>query len=279
MGAAHRTVSHRRRAKATDVTAMEKRKTYPSLSVVIPVYNERATIDEILHRVKDVPLDKEIILIDDASTDGSRELLQQLAGGSGDGGAEPETASGLPSPRMHNTIRVLFHDRNRGKGAALRTGFKMAQNEIIIVQDADLEYDPQDYFTLLEPIRRGVADVVYGSRFHGGPHRVLYFWHFVANRFLGLLSGVLTNLNLTDVWTCYKVFPRRVLETIQLEEDRFGFDVEITAKLAKIGCRIYEVPISYHGRTYGEGKKITWKDGVRSVWQIVKHNLSSQPKT
>lgn len=254
------------------MTAVDEHKSYPSLSVVIPVYNERATVNEILRRVKDVPLDKEIILVDDASTDGTREMLQELAAESRDGAGAPETATG--PPRVQNTVRVFFHDHNRGKGAALRTGFQMAQNEFIIVQDADLEYDPQDYFTLLEPIRRGVADVVYGSRFHGGPHRVLYFWHFVANRFLGLLSGVLTNLNLMDIWTCYKVFPRRMLEKLRLEEDRFGFDVEITAKLAKLGCRIYEVPISYHGRTYGEGKKITWKDGVKSVWQILKHNLS-----
>jgi len=161
----------------------------------------------------------------------------------------------------------------------LRTGFNVAQCEIILIQDADLEYDPQDFFVLLEPIRRGVADVVYGSRFHGGPHRVLYFWHFVANKFLGFLSGIFTNLNLADVWSCYKVFPRRLLEEIQLQEDGFGIEVEITAKLAKVGCRIYEVPISYHGRTYEEGKKITWKDGVKSVWQILKYNFFSRPKT
>ncbi len=250
-----------------------------SLSVVIPVYNERATIEELLRRVKAVPLDKEIILVDDASTDGTRELLQRLINGSTDGSSGPQTEQESPYPRTNNRIRVLFHDRNRGKGAALRTGFNVAQCEIILIQDADLEYDPQDYFTLLEPIHRGVADVVYGSRFHGGPHRVLYFWHFAANRFLGFLSGVLTNLNLSDVWSCYKVFPRRILEKIQLEEDRFGFEVEITAKLAKVGCRIYEVPISYHGRTYEEGKKITWKDGVKSVWQIVKYNLFFRLKT
>ncbi len=251
---------------------------YPSLSVVIPVYNERATVEEILRRVKAVPLDKEIIVVDDASSDGTREVLQRLAGPSTADTAGAQAEPGSPSPRGRNVMRVLFHDRNRGKGAALRTGFKAAQNEVIIVQDADLEYDPQDYFTLLEPIRRGVADAVYGSRYHGGPRRVLYFWHSVANRSLGLLSAILTNLNITDVWTCYKVFPRRVLETVRLEEDRFGFDVEITAKLAKTGCRIYEVPISYHGRTYGEGKKITWKDGVRSIWQIVKYNLFSGPR-
>jgi glycosyltransferase involved in cell wall biosynthesis len=257
---------------------VEKRESYPSLSVVIPVYNERATLEELVRRVQEVPLEKEIILVDDASTDGTRELLQQLGRGSANSPHETESEAPSPVPWTNNRIRVLFHDRNRGKGAALRTGFNVAQGEVIIVQDADLEYDPQDYFTLLDPIRRGVADVVYGSRFHGGPHRVLYFWHFVANKFLGVLSGVFTNLNIADVWSCYKVFPRWVLEKIQLREDRFGFEVEITAKLARIGCRIYEVPISYHGRTYEEGKKITWKDGVKSVWQIVKYNIYARPR-
>jgi glycosyltransferase involved in cell wall biosynthesis len=257
---------------------VEKRTSYPSLSVVIPVYNERATIEELLRRVEGVPLDKEIILVDDASTDGTRELLQEIARGSTDARSGPKAESGSSFPPTDKKIRVLFHDRNRGKGAALRTGFSAAQGEIIIVQDADLEYDPQDYFALLQPIQQGVADVVYGSRFHGGPHRVLYFWHFIANKFLGLLSGMLTNMNLADVWSCYKVFPRRILQKIQLEEDRFGFEVEITAKLAKMGCRIYEVPISYHGRTYEEGKKITWRDGVKSLWQILKYNLFSGPK-
>lgn len=248
----------------------------PNLSVVIPVYNERATIEELLRRVEAVPLDKEIIVVDDASTDGTRELLQQLANHSADGAGAPGAVA--PAAGVGNQIRVLFHDRNRGKGAALRTGFEVARGDIILIQDADLEYDPQDYHKLLEPIQRGLADVVYGSRFHGGPHRVLYFWHFVANKFLGVLSGIFTNLNLADIWTCYKAFPRGVLGKIQLEEDRFGFDVEITAKLAKLRCRVYEVPISYHGRTYEEGKKISWKDGVKSVWQIIKYNLFSRPK-
>ena len=256
---------------------MEKREHYPSLSVVIPVYNERATLEELLRRVEGVSLDKEIILVDDSSTDGTRELLQQIARGARDVRAGPNGKPGSSLPPPDNKIRVLFHDRNRGKGAALRTGFNVAQGDIIIVQDADLEYDPQDYFALLQPIQQGVADVVYGSRFHGGPHRVLYFWHFVANKFLGLLSGMLTNINLADVWTCYKVFPRQILEKIHLHEDRFGFDIEITAKLAKLRCRIYEVPISYHGRTYEQGKKITWRDGVKSLWQILKYNLFSGP--
>jgi len=257
---------------------VEKRTSYPSLSIVIPVYNERATIEELLRQVEGVPLDKEIILVDDASTDGTRELLREIARGATDPRTGPNAESGSSFTRADKKIRVLFHDRNRGKGAALRTGFSVAQGEIIIVQDADLEYDPQDYFALLQPIQQGIADVVYGSRFHGGPHRVLYFWHFVANKFLGLLSGMLTNMNLADVWSCYKVFPRRILEKIHLQEDRFGFEVEITAKLAKLGCRIYEVPISYHGRTYEEGKKITWRDGVKSLWQILKYNLFSGPK-
>jgi glycosyltransferase involved in cell wall biosynthesis len=256
---------------------VEASKRYPSLSVVIPVYNERATVEELLRRVSAVPLVTEIIIVDDASTDGTREVLRRLATDSGAGSNGGATASPSAPPLAHSKMRILFHDRNRGKGAALRTGFNVAQGEVILVQDADLEYDPQDYFTLLDPIQQGVADVVYGSRFHGGPHRVLYFWHFAANRFLGLLSSIFTNLNLSDVWSCYKVFPRRVLERIRLQEDRFGFDVEITAKLAKVGCRVYEVPISYYGRTYEEGKKITWKDGVKSVWQILKYNLFFRP--
>ncbi len=264
-------------AKAEAVTDRGSSKNYPSLSVVIPVYNERATVEELLRRVSEVPLVTEIIVVDDASTDGTREVLQRLAKGSAGGSDGPGPVSPSSFPRTNNKMRILFHDRNRGKGAALRTGFNVAQGEIILVQDADLEYDPQDYFSLLDPIQRGVADVVYGSRFHGGPHRVLYFWHYVANRFLGLLSSIFTNLNLADMWSCYKVFPRRILAKIRLQEDRFGFDVEITAKFAKVGCRIYEVPISYYGRTYEEGKKITWKDGVKSVWQIFKYNLFSRP--
>ncbi len=166
-----------------------------------------------------------------------------------------------------------MQERNRGKGAALRRGFREAQGQMVLVQDADLEYDPQDYHALLEPIERGAADVVYGSRFLGGPHRVLFFWHYVGNRFLTTLSNMLTNLNLSDVWTCYKVFKREVVEQIELREDRFGFEPEVTAKVARRGWRVYEVPISYWGRTYAEGKKITWKDGLPGIWCILRYNL------
>lgn len=244
----------------------------PKLSVVIPVYNERGTIEEILHRVLEVDIDKEIIVVDDGSTDGTREVLERLAGTTVGGDPPAAGPSGIPTTDTH-AIRVFFHDRNRGKGAAVRRGFQAARGQIVLVQDADLEYDPQDYFTLLKPFDRGLADVVYGSRFHGGPRRVLYFWHAVANRSLALLSNMLTNLTLTDIWTGYKVFRRDVLEKMTLKEDRFGFEIEVTAKVAKGGWRIYEVPISYLGRTYQEGKKITWKDGVKAFWQIIKYNL------
>jgi glycosyltransferase involved in cell wall biosynthesis len=226
----------------------------PWLSVVIPVYNERATIETLLKRVHAVAVDKEIIVVDDGSTDGTRDLLV-----------------GLQTP--DGQVRVLLQDDNRGKGAALRRGFEAARGEVVLVQDADLEYDPADYAQLLAPIERGEADVVFGSRFLGGPHRVLLFWHYVGNRVLTTLSNVFTNLNLSDVWTCYKVFRAEVLGQIRLREDRFGFEVEITSKVARAGWRIYEVPISYHGRTYAEGKKITWKDGVRGVWCTVRYGL------
>jgi glycosyltransferase involved in cell wall biosynthesis len=224
------------------------------LSVVIPVYNERDTIDQIIARVKAVPIDKEIILVDDCSRDGTREHLASLA--------DPD-------------VRVLTHEVNQGKGAALRTGFKAATGDLVIIQDADLEYDPCEYPKLLAPILDGRADVVYGSRFAGGEsHRVLYFWHSVGNRFLTLLSNMMTNLNLTDMETCYKVFRAEVLRRIEIEENRFGFEPEITAKVAKLRVRVYEVGISYAGRTYEEGKKIGWKDGVRAIWCILKYNLA-----
>jgi len=220
------------------------------ISVVIPVYNEVSTIREIVVRVQAVDLDKEIIIVDDGSTDGTREQLQKIA-------------------LSQENIKVFYHDRNQGKGAALRTGFEGATGDIVIIQDADLEYDPREYPVLLEPILDGRADIVYGSRFLGGPHRVLFFWHYLGNKFLTLLSNALTNLNLTDMETCYKVFRREVLNDIQLKSNRFGFEPEFTAKIAKKGFRIYETSISYSGRTYAEGKKIGWKDGVKAIFAII----------
>lgn len=224
------------------------------LSVVIPVYNENATIEQIVRRVQAVQIDKEIILVDDYSIDGTRDKLKHLA-------AEPG-------------IRVLYHEVNQGKGAALRTGFAAATGDLVIIQDADLEYDPREYPKLMQPVLDGQADVVFGSRFVGGEsHRVLYFWHYMGNRFLTLMSNAFTNLNLSDMETCYKLFRREIIQSIRIEENRFGFEPEITAKVAKMGCRIYEVGISYAGRTYAEGKKINWKDGVRAIWCIVKYNI------
>jgi glycosyltransferase involved in cell wall biosynthesis len=223
------------------------------LTVVIPVYNEVHTLLSLIDRVQEVALDKDIVLVDDCSTDGTRDLLK--------------TAT-FPA-----NVRVLYHDRNQGKGAALRTGFAAATGDVVIIQDADLEYDPREYPKLLQPIADGRADVVFGSRFAGGEtHRVLYFWHSLGNKFLTLCSNAFTNLNLTDMETCYKVFRRDVLQRITVEEDRFGFEPEITAKVAKLRVRIYEVGISYAGRTYEEGKKIGWRDGVRALWCIVKYN-------
>lgn len=223
------------------------------LSVVIPAYNEKDTIREIVQSVAAVPLEKEIILVDDCSTDGTRDIIRGLADA---------------------TVRVVLHERNRGKGAALRTGFRQAVGDIVIIQDADLEYDPSEYPRLIKPILEGKADVVYGSRFVTGEYRrVLFFWHMVGNKFLTLLSNMLTNLNLTDMETCYKVFRREVLQKIEIEEDRFGFEPEITAKISKLDVRIYEIGISYAGRTYREGKKIGWKDGLSAFRCILKYNL------
>ncbi len=245
----------------------------PLLSVVMPVYNEMATLQEILQRVQAVQIDKEILLVDDGSTDGTREWLEQLAAAIERGDADYPLARAGGRLRL-GRVRVFFQQRNRGKGAALRRGFAEARGEILVIQDADLEYDPDDYHRLLEPILRGRADVVYGSRFAGGgAHRVLYFWHSVGNRLLTLLSNMLSDLNLGDVWTCYKAFRREVLEHLHLTEDRFGFEVELTAQLAKARLRIYEVPIDYHGRTYEQGKKITWRDGISALWQTFKHNV------
>ena len=225
------------------------------LSIVIPVYNEAATISEIVDLVRtvDVGMDKEILLVDDCSRDGTRDVLQKMAAAQAD-------------------LKVLFHETNQGKGAALRTGFFAATGDIVLIQDADLEYDPREYPRLLQPILGGHADVVFGSRFlGGGPHRVVYYWHYLGNKLLTTLSNMTTNLNLTDMEVCYKVFKREVIQSIPLKENRFGFEVEITAKVARRKLKIYEVPISYYGRDYSEGKKIGWKDGFSALRCIVKY--------
>jgi len=242
------------------------------ISVVMPVYNEMATIEEILVRVQAVDLDKEIVIVDDGSTDGTRDFLKDIVRCAVAGKPEMTLPRSGAVLRTDN-IRVFFQDKNRGKGAALRRGFQEACSDIIIIQDADLEYDPAEYANLIAPIESERADVVYGSRFLGGPHRVLLFWHYVGNRFLTALSDMVTNMNLSDVWTCYKAFRREVLEGIELREDRFGFEQEITIKIARAGWRVYEAPISYYGRTYSEGKKITWKDGVRALWCLLRYGF------
>jgi glycosyltransferase involved in cell wall biosynthesis len=246
----------------------------PWLSVVIPVFNERKTIEEILQRVQDAETGrvKEIVVVDDGSMDGTRDFLEQLSNASQRGGSSlmlPSTGK----PVRTDNIRVFLQEKNQGKGAALRRGIREARGEVVLIQDADLEYDPQDYPALLDPIVKGHADVVYGSRFLGGPHRVLFYWHSNANWLLTTLSNMCTDLNLTDVWTCYKVFRREVIEKIEIKEDRFGFEPEITAKVAKGPWRIYEVPISYAGRTYAEGKKISWRDALPGVWCTIKYSL------
>ncbi len=227
------------------------------LSIVIPVFNEKNTLRELVRSVEAVSMPgigKEILLVDDFSTDGTRSILKEEMEGRGGG------------------IRVLYHDRNRGKGAALRTGISQTTGDIVLIQDADLEYDPREYPKLLAPILAGKADVVYGSRFAGGESkRVLFYWHSLGNKFLTHLSNMFTNINLTDIETCYKVFRGDVIRNIRIEEDRFGFEPEVTSKVARMGCRIYEVGIGYSGRTYAEGKKITWKDGVRAIWCILKY--------
>lgn len=226
------------------------------LSVVIPCYNEIDTINKIVQTVLDVPLplERELVIVDDCSSDGTREFLDTL--------------------RDRENIVIVFHEVNQGKGAALRTGFKHSSGDLIIIQDADLEYDPNEYPKLLKPILEEKADVVYGSRFVGGDsHRVLYFWHSLGNRFLTFLSNMFTNLNLTDMEVCYKVFKRSLLEKIALEEDRFGFEPEFTAKIAQLDCVIYEVGISYYGRTYEDGKKIGWRDAVRAAYVILKYGV------
>ncbi|HNU83986.1 MAG TPA: glycosyltransferase family 2 protein [Thermoanaerobaculia bacterium] len=231
----------------------------PLLSIVVPAYNERATVAELLDRVAAAPLppgvEREIVVVDDHSTDGTRELLRELA------------SRGSPA------FRLVEQERNQGKGAALRAGFAAATGELILIQDADLEYDPRDYPRLLQPILDGEADVVYGSRFLGGPHRVLFYWHYLGNRLLTTLSNMLTDLNLSDMETCYKVFRRELLAGLTLRSNRFGIEPELTARFAQRRARIYEVPISYHGRTYAEGKKIGWRDGFAAIWAILRYNL------
>jgi glycosyltransferase involved in cell wall biosynthesis len=225
-----------------------------TLSVIVPAYNEGATIESVARRLRAVPLRLEIIAVDDASTDGTGEVVDRLA-------------------RERLIDQVIHHPVNRGKGAALRSGIAAAGGDVIVVQDADLEYDPADLVTLLQPIRTGKADAVYGSRFQGGPRRVLFFWHSVGNRFLTLMSNMFTNLNLTDMETCYKLVRTDLLKRLPLTSDRFGFEVEVTARLAQAGARIWELPISYSGRTYAEGKKITWRDGLAALVHIVRFNL------
>lgn len=243
------------------------------VSIVIPVYNEKATIDEILRRVLDTEVRKEVIIVDDCSTDGTRQMLENMAARQANGEASAPAQDGGDPVELRD-LRFFFQAPNQGKGAALRRGFAQATGEIVLIQDADLEYDPRDYPILLEPLIEGRADVVYGSRFLGGPQRVHYFRHYVANLMLTLLSDIFTNLKLTDMETCYKVFRREVLQGIELKSDRFGFEPEITAKIAKHDWRVYEVPITYAGRTYEEGKKITWKDGFSALWCIIRYTFS-----
>lgn len=230
------------------------------LSVVIPCFNELTTIESVIKSVKKCGIRSlEIIIVDDCSTDGTCELLRTLE---------------------FQVDRIIYHSHNQGKGAALRSGFRAVTGDIVIVQDADLEYDPQEFPIVIEPILEGKADVVYGSRFIGGqPHRVVYYWHMVGNRFLTTLSNMLTNINLTDMETCYKAFRREIIQAVKIEENRFGFEPEITAKISRMECKIYEVGISYYGRTYKEGKKIGWKDGFRAIFCILKYNLRPQNKT
>jgi len=224
------------------------------LSVIIPVYNETNTIEEIINRVQAVNLNKEIIIVDDNSSDGTKEKLKRL--------------------NTRHNLKLIFQKKNKGKGAALRAGFKIASGDFVIIQDADLEYDPKDYQKLLEPLLDGRADVVYGSRFSGGPQRVFLFWHYVGNKFLTLVSNILNNLNLSDMETCYKAFRADILKELKFESNRFGFEPEFTTKVAKKGYKIYEVSISYSGRGYGEGKKITWKDGVKAFFVLLKYQFS-----
>jgi glycosyltransferase involved in cell wall biosynthesis len=221
------------------------------LSVIIPIYNEKNTVENIVRQVQavEIGMEKEIILVDDGSTDGTRDILEKI---------------------KEKNVKIFLHEQNQGKGAALRTGFSKATGDFVIVQDADLEYDPREYPRLLQPLLDGRADAVYGSRFLGGPHRVLFFWHYLGNKMLTTFSNMLSNLNLTDMETCYKVLRKEILDKINLKSNRFGIEPEITLKLARLKCRIYEVPISYSGRDYSEGKKIGWKDGVAAIYHIIR---------
>lgn len=224
------------------------------LSIVIPVYNEKNTVEEIIKRVRDTPFEKEMIVVDDYSLDGTREILKSFE-------SSPD-------------LRIFYHEKNQGKGAALRTGFSHVLGDIVIIQDADLEYDPAEYSDLIKPILDGKADVVYGSRFLGAPRRVLYYWHSVANKTLTIFSNMMTNLNLTDMETCYKVFRREIVEKIKIKSNRFGVEPELTAKIARLDARVYEIPITYSGRKYDEGKKIGWKDALSAIYFIIKFHFT-----
>jgi len=224
------------------------------ISVIIPVYNEQDTLEEIIKKIKDVKIEKEIIIVDDYSTDSTKEILKKY--------------------EKDKSLKIVLHEKNQGKGASIRTGISHVSGDIVIIQDADLEYDPNDYPNLLAPILEGKADVVYGSRFMGGcPHRVHLFWHYLGNKFLTLVSNFFTNLNLTDMETCYKVFKTEIIKSIDLQQNRFGIEPEVTAKVSRMKCRVYETGISYYGRNYDEGKKITWKDGVQAIYCIVRYGL------
>ncbi len=229
----------------------------PKISIVIPVFNEKATVLELLEKVRAVDINKEIILVDDGSTDGTRDILRTID---------------------HPEVRVFLQEKNSGKGSALRTGFQQVTGDIVIIQDADLEYDPAEYPQLIKPITTGAADVVYGTRFAGGTHRVLLFWHYLGNKLLTLLSNMLSNLNLTDMETCYKVMRADIAKRLDIQSKRFGVEPEMTAKFAKMKLRIYEVPISYYGRDYDEGKKIGWRDGISAVWNIIRFRFFCRVK-